>query len=176
MPARRDDDVTETQAQPYQAWDASRAQARIDALAHLPGALLPMLHALQEEFGYIDDAAIPLLMDAVNYSRAEVVGVIHFYHDFRTTPPGRSQLQVCRAEACQSMGSEPLAGYIEERTGTAMGETTEDGALTLRDVYCLGNCALSPAVMLDGRLYGRVTRERIDALLADVQAAGSTRS
>lgn len=151
-------------------WDIEVARARIDALASLPGALLPVLHALQDEFGYIDDAAIPLITDALNLSRAEVVGVIHFYHDFRTEPPGRHVLRVCRAEACQSMGSERLVAHIEGRTGTAMGTTDEDGQLTLEDVYCLGNCALSPAVMLDGRLHGRVTDERIDALLDRVAA------
>jgi formate dehydrogenase subunit gamma len=158
------------------SWDLERAQARIDALAHLPGALLPVLHALQDEFGYVDDRAIPLIMDALNLSRAEIVGVIHFYHDFRTEPGGRSLLQVCRAEACQSMGCEALVEHIEERAGVAMGETTEDGALTLQDVYCLGNCALSPAVMLDGRLYGQVSARRVDALLEGARAAGSAAS
>lgn len=154
--------MTDTQAS---GWDVERARLTVDALARLPGALLPILHALQDEFGYVDDAAIPLITDALNLSRAEVIGVLHFYHDFRTTPGGRHTLQVCRAEACQAMGSDALVRHVEERLGAAMGETTEDGGVTLRDAYCLGNCALSPAVMLDGRLHGRVTPERFDAIL-----------
>ncbi|MPZ98666.1 MAG: formate dehydrogenase subunit gamma [Dehalococcoidia bacterium] len=155
----------------YRTWDDERARRLIEAVAHLPGALLPVLHSLQDEFGYIDDAAIPLITDALNVSRAEVVGVIHFYHDFRTAPPGRHTLRVCRAESCQSMGSQALAAHIEERLGTPMESTTADGEFTLENVYCLGNCALSPAVMLDGRLYGRVTPERVDALLAPALTA-----
>lgn len=131
--------------------------------------MLPILHALQEEFGYIDDRAIPLITDALNVSRAEVVGVIHFYHDFKMEPQGRSRLQVCRAEACQSMGCEALVSHIEERLGVPMGGTTEDGAITVEEVYCLGNCALSPAVMLDGRLYGQVNARRVDALIQGVR-------
>lgn len=166
----------EPQTHPHSAWDAERAQERIRALSHLRGAMLPMLHALQDEFGYIDDRAIPFIMDALNVSRAEVIGVIHFYEDFRTELGGRLHLQVCRAEACQSMGSEALAEHIEGRVGVSMGETTEDRELTLSNVYCLGNCALSPAVMLDGHLYGRVTPERIDAILDQALRTGSTAS
>ncbi|MSQ29743.1 MAG: formate dehydrogenase subunit gamma [Dehalococcoidia bacterium] len=158
--------VTDGQAP---VWDAQLARARIDALATLPGALLPILHALHDEFGYIDDAAIPLITDALNLSRADVIGVIHFYHDFRMEPPGRHILRVCRAEACQSMGSERLVEHLEQTAGTSIGETTADRRLTLENVYCLGNCALSPAIMLDGRLYGRITPERIDALLTGVE-------
>ena len=132
------------------AWDEELALARIRELQSLPGAMLPILHALQEEFGYVDDAAVPLIAEALNLSRAEVVGVVYFYHDFRHAPPGRHVLQVCRAEACQAMGCEALVEHMQTRLGVAMGETTADGAITLETVYCLGNCALSPAVMLDG--------------------------
>ncbi|HLF71360.1 MAG TPA: formate dehydrogenase subunit gamma [Dehalococcoidia bacterium] len=153
-----------------QAWSEIRAQQRIDELKHLDGAALPILHALQAEFGYIDDAAIPLIAEALNLSRAEVVGVAHFYHDFRHEPPGRHILKVCRAEACQSMGSEALVRHVSQNLGIAAGETTSDGAVSFEAVYCLGNCALSPAVMLDDRLHGRVSPRRIHELLAEARA------
>ena len=102
--------MTDTQAS---GWDVERARLTVDALARLPGALLPILHALQDEFGYVDDAAIPLITDALNLSRAEVIGVLHFYHDFRTTPSGRHTLQLCRAEACQSMGADALVQHVD---------------------------------------------------------------
>ena len=133
--------------------------------------MLPILHALQEEFGYVDDEAIPLIADALNLSKAEVVGVIHFYHDYRHEAPGRHILKVCRAESCQAMGCESLVGHLESKLGTAIGATTADGAFSLGSVYCLGNCALSPAVMLDGRLYGRVSHDRIDTLLQRAEAS-----
>lgn len=147
------------------AWEASRAQAIIDDLKALPGASLPILHALQEEFGHIPAEAIPLIAEALILSQAEVVGVLNFYHDFRQEPAGRHVLKVCRAESCQSMGCESLVSHLEQRLGVRMGETTPDGDLTLATVYCLGNCALSPAVMLDHDLYGRVSAERADRIL-----------
>ena len=152
-------------------WDLEVARERIEALKELPGAALPILNSLQEEFGYIDDAAVPLIADALNLSRAEVVGVVYFYHDYRHEPPGRHILKVCRAEACQSMGCEALVEHVEASLGATMGETTADHAFTLENVYCLGNCALSPAVMLDGRLYGRVSPQRIDAMVAQVEVS-----
>jgi formate dehydrogenase subunit gamma len=154
-----------------QTWDEAVALERIGALKDLPGAMLPILHALQEEFGYIDDAAIPLIADALNLSRAEVVGVAHFYHDYRHEPPGRNILKVCRAESCQSMGCEALVSHIESSLSATMGQTTADGAVSLETVYCLGNCALSPAVMLNGRLHGRMTPERMDSLIRRAEAA-----
>ena len=152
-----------------QAWDADRASARISELQHMAGALLPILHALQEDFGYIDDAAVPLIADALNISRAEVHGVISFYHDFRKAPSGRHVLRVCRAEACQSMGCEALVRHLEKRLGIQLGETTADRSLTVEQVFCLGNCALSPAVMLDGEPYGRVSPEVADFLVDDAR-------
>jgi len=152
-----------------QAWDADRAAARIGELQHLPGALLPILHALQEDFGYIDEAAIPLIANALNISRAEVHGVISFYHDFRNAPSGKHVLRVCRAEACQSMGCEALVRHLENRLGIKLGETTADRSLTVEQVFCLGNCALSPAVMLDGEPYGRVSPEVADFLVDDAR-------
>lgn len=150
-------------------WDAERALARIQKLENLPGALLPILHALQEEFGYIDDAAVPLIAEALNISEADVTGVIGFYHDFRRTPPGRHVLNMCRAEACQSMGCDRVIRHVENRLGTRLGQTTGDGNFSLGAVYCLGNCALSPAVMLDGKLYGRVSSEVADFLIDSAQ-------
>jgi formate dehydrogenase subunit gamma len=152
-----------------QAWDAERAQARIRELERLPGALLPILHALQEEFGYIDPQATPLIASALNLSRAEVHGVISFYHDFRHHPPGRHVLRICRAESCQSMGCDALVQHVEKRTGVKLGETTPDGSLTVEQVFCLGNCALSPAVMLDGAPYGRVSPNVADFLIDSAQ-------
>jgi formate dehydrogenase subunit gamma len=148
-----------------QAWDADRAQARIRELEHLPGALLPILHALQEEFGYIDPAATPLVASALNLSHAEVHGVISFYHDFRHASPGKHVLKICRAESCQSMGCDALVQHIERRLGVKLGETTPDQSLTVEQVFCLGNCALSPAVMLDGEPYGRVSPSVADFLI-----------
>jgi len=147
------------------AWDADRALASIRELQSMPGALLPILHALQEEFGYIDKAAVAPIADALNLSHAEVHGVISFYHDFRHEPPGRHVLKMCRAEACQSMGCDPLIEHVEGKLGAKLGQTTADGNFTLDAVYCLGNCSLSPAVMLDGTPYGRVSAQMADFLI-----------
>jgi len=147
------------------AWNPERALSIIEGLSNLPGALLPILHALQDEFGYVDSASIPPIAKALNISKAEVHGVISFYHDFRRTPPGNHVLRICRAEACQSMGCDALIGHVEGRLKTKLGQTSADGRFTLEPVYCLGNCALSPAVMLDGELYGRVSAKIADALL-----------
>jgi formate dehydrogenase subunit gamma len=151
------------------AWDADRALSRIRALEHLPGALLPILHALQEEFGYIDQAAVPLVAEALNLSRAEVHGVISFYHDFRHEAPGRHVLKMCRAEACQSMGCDALIRHVEQRLGVELGGTTPDQSFTLEQVFCLGNCALSPAVLFDGKPYGRVSPQVADFLIEDAR-------
>jgi formate dehydrogenase subunit gamma len=148
-----------------QTWDADRALLLIRELQHVPGALLPILHALQDEFGYIDGAAIPLVADALNISKAEVHGVISFYHDFRHHPPGKHVLKICRAEACQSMGCDQTIQHVEKRLGVKLGETTLDGSFTVEQVFCLGLCALSPAVMLDGKPYGRVSKQVADMLL-----------
>lgn len=148
-----------------QAWDAERARTRIAELERLPGALIPILHALQEEFGYIHPDATPLIASVLNLSRAEVHGVISFYHDFRHSPPGRHVLRICRAESCQAMGCEKLVEQVEKRAGVKLGETTPDGSLTVEQVFCLGNCALSPAVLLDGQPYGRVTPNIADFLV-----------
>jgi formate dehydrogenase subunit gamma len=126
--------------------------------------LLPALHALVEAFGYIDERAIPLVADVFNLSRAEVTGVVSFYKDFRREPPGRHVVKVCRAEACQAMGCEPLVAELEKRLGTPV-DATSAGAVTLETVYCLGNCALSPAALVDGKLLGRVDADGLCARL-----------
>src|SRR5579863_8736548 len=148
-----------------QGWDADRALSRIHELERVPGALLPILHALQDEFGYVDKAAVPLIAQALNLSHADVHGVISFYHDFRHSAPGRHVLKVCRAEACQSMGCDSLIHHIENRLGVQLGGTTRDGSVTVEQIFCLGLCAMSPAVMLDGKPYGRVTPGVADSLI-----------
>ncbi|MEV4074162.1 formate dehydrogenase subunit gamma [Nonomuraea fuscirosea] len=129
------------------------------------GALLPILHSLMEELGHIDPAAIPILADELNLSRADVHGVVTFYHDFRQTPPGRTKVRICRAEACQAVGGDELVERAKSRTGVGLGETTPDGAITLEQVFCLGNCALGPSVQVGDRLYGRVGAQQLDRLL-----------
>ena len=146
-------------------WDADRAASLIQERKHLPGALLPILHAMQEEFGYVDRSAVPWMAEALNISKAEVHGVISFYHDFRHEPPGQHVLKICRAEACQSMGCDRLISHVENRLGVKLGHTAADTSFTVEAVYCLGNCALSPAVMLDGKPYGRVTPQVADSLI-----------
>jgi formate dehydrogenase subunit gamma len=132
-----------------------------------PGPLIEVLHSVQAALGYVPPAAVPILAEGLNLSRAEVHGVVTFYHFFRDTPPGRHTVSVCRAEACQSMGAEALAEHAKARLGVDFHGTTADGTFSLEPVYCLGNCACSPAAMIDGRLYGRVTPERFDALIAE---------
>ena len=154
----------------FSPWSADRAQAIIDQHRGKRGALLPILHALQEVFGYIDDAAVPLLAQALNLSRAEVHGVITFYHDFRAQPAGRHVLKLCRAEACQSMGCEPLAETIKAKLGIDWHETTADGAVTLEPVFCLGLCAQAPAAMLDGELHARLDEHCLTDILAEVRS------
>jgi formate dehydrogenase subunit gamma len=130
-----------------------------------PGALMPILRRLQERLGCIPEVEVPAIAQALNLSRAEVHGVISFYHEFRREPAGRHTVRICQAEACQSMGAQALTAHAQQRAGVELKATTADGRLTVEPVYCLGNCACSPAVMVDGRLYGRVTAEKLDALI-----------
>ncbi|WP_245607153.1 formate dehydrogenase subunit gamma [Pseudonocardia spinosispora] len=146
-----------------------RIRAIAAAHADQRGPLLPILHALQAEFGYIDPAAEPLLADVLNISTAEVHGVITFYRDFRHEPPGRTTVRICRAEACQAVGADRVVAHAEASLGAKLGGTTDDGSVTLDEVFCLGNCALGPAVTVDDRLYGRVSPARFDALLGDLR-------
>ena len=135
-----------------------------------PGALLPIFHRIQERLGHVPQDALPEIAHALNLSRAEVHGVMTFYHDFRSEAPGRCVVKICRAEACQSMGADALIAHAEARLGTPMHSTRADGAVTLEPIYCLGNCALAPALMIDGALKGRVTPERFDALVGPALA------
>jgi formate dehydrogenase subunit gamma len=132
-----------------------------------PGPLIEVLHAVQAELGYVPADAVPIVAEALNLSRAEVHGVVTFYHLFRETPPGKHTVHICRAEACQSMGANGLVAHAKKRLGVDFHETTPDGRFSLEQVFCLGNCALSPAAMIDGQLYGRVTPERFDQLVAE---------
>lgn len=132
-----------------------------------PGALLPILHAIQEALGYIPPEIVGNVAAGLNLSRAEVHGVISFYHYFRHTPPGRHVVQICRAEACQSMQGERTEEHACRSLGVDFGGTTADGQFSLDAVYCLGNCAAAPSAMIDGSLYGRVTPERLDELLIE---------
>jgi formate dehydrogenase subunit gamma len=150
----------------YEPFSAERTAQIAAEHRDLEGPLLPILHALQETFGYIDQAAEPIIAEALNISRAEVHGVVTFYHDFRAAPAGRHVLKLCRAEACQAAGGDALASRAEARLGVAFGDTTADGRVTLEPVYCLGLCSVSPSAMLDGRIFGRLDAKKLDALIA----------
>lgn len=151
----------------FAAWDDTAAHELIEARKAMPGALLPILHALQERFGYVDASIVPALAKALNLSRAEVHGVISFYHDFRDHPPGEHVVKLCRAEACQAMGNERLIDHAKRRLGVDFHETTADGRFSLEAVYCLGNCACAPALTIDNKVYGRIDPARLDQLLDD---------
>jgi formate dehydrogenase subunit gamma len=153
----------------FEPWDPARGAEIIAEHVHVEGATLVMLHALQEAFGYVPEAAIPMVATALNLSRAEVHGVFTFYHDFRKKPAGRHVLKLCRAEACQAAGGDRLAARAEAKLGIALGDTTADQLVTLEPIYCLGLCATAPSAMLDGRLIGRLDEKRIDALVAEAQ-------
>jgi len=153
----------------YAHWDAARAEAIIAAVAPLPGALLPMLHDLQATFGCVPDEAVPRIALALNLSRAEVFGVISFYHDFRRAPPGRHVLKLCRAEACQAVGGAALAERTLARLGVDWHGTTPDGAVTVEPVFCLGLCACGPAALVDEAPLGRLDAARMDALVESLR-------
>ena len=148
-------------------WSTDVALETIGAHAGQRGPLLPVLHALQETFGYVDPRAVPLVAKTLNLSRAEVYGVLTFYPDLRSTPPGKIRVQVCRGEACQSVGGHALAEHATSSLGIDFGGTTADGSVTLDEVFCLGNCALGPTVTVDGRLHGRVLAADLDLLLSN---------
>jgi formate dehydrogenase subunit gamma len=153
--------------------DAEHLSARVAAIvrAHRtePGALLPVLHQIQEELGYIGAAMVPVIAAELNLSRAEVHGVISFYHDFRTAPAGRHIIRLCQAESCQALGATALAGYARRRLGINFGETTEDGRFTLLPVYCLGNCACSPAMSIDENLHGRLDEASLERAISALE-------
>jgi formate dehydrogenase subunit gamma len=155
---------------PYDPADAAQI---IDAFGAKPELLVQILHALVERYSYINEEAVRQLAAALNISRADVHGVVSFYHDFRTAPPGKHVVRICQAESCQAMGCRELTEHAERKLGIALNSTTSDGEVTLEPVYCLGNCACSPAVMIDERVYGRVDAARFDELLR--QNAGRLR-
>ncbi|WP_422648233.1 formate dehydrogenase subunit gamma [Cupriavidus sp. H18C1] len=144
---------------------AKRIAAILRARRHQPGALLPILHDIQDALGFVPPDAVPAIARALNLSRAEVHGVISFYHHFRDRPAGRHVLQLCRAEACQAVGADALADHAQRELGCGWHQTTADGAITLEPVYCLGQCAVGPALMAGTELHGGVTPARLDALL-----------
>ncbi|MGH6747816.1 MAG: formate dehydrogenase subunit gamma [Methyloceanibacter sp.] len=154
----------------YEAWTVERASEIIAARAHMEGAVLPILHEMQETFGCVPQAAVPLIAEALNLSRAEIHGTVTFYHDFRKEPPGRRVLKLCRAESCQAAGGDALAARAAEKLGVEMGGTTADDRVTLEPVYCLGLCHSSPAAMLDKDVFGMLDDEKLDHLLKEAQA------
>ncbi len=148
---------------------ASRTTAVINEFSGLEGPLLPILHGLQEEFGFVPDESLPVIAKALNISNAEVHGVVTFYHDYRRHPAGRHVLKICQAEACQSMGSDAVAAKIKQLLGIGFHETTKDGSVTLEPIYCLGLCACAPAAMLDGEVIGRLDAEKLEEIAAEVR-------
>lgn len=133
-----------------------------------PDELLEIFHALQHELGYVPEATLPVIANALNLSRAEVYGVLTFYHDFKREPQGKYTIKICRAEACQAMDTDKLCAHAEKKLGTEMGGTSKDGQFTVEAVYCLGNCALSPAIMIGESLYGKVDAKRFDDIVASL--------
>lgn len=154
-----------------QAKDAlsTRVEEIIGQSRALEGSLLPILHDVQHEFGHIPSEVLPLIADALNISNAEAHGVVSFYHDFRREPAGRHVLKLCRAEACQSMGSDSVSSSLQALLGAEMGETSADGAVTIEAVYCLGLCSCAPAAMLDGVPIGRLNDEKIIDIISRVR-------
>ena len=153
-----------------QSWDAATVQSITLSLKDKPGALMLILRRVQDALGWVPPDSVPMIAKILNLSRAEVHGVVSFYHDFRHEPPGKNVIKVCRAESCQAMGAVALAEHIKERLNCDFGQTSADGAFTLDAVYCLGNCACSPAMVVNGKLLGRVTPNRFDEVLAKAAA------
>ena len=147
-------------------YDATIATEIINQFGATPEMLVQVLHAFVQRYGFISEEAIRQIATELNLSRAEVHGVVSFYHDFRTTPPGEHVVKICQAEACQAMGSRDLTAPAEEKLGVELQGTTDDGKVSLEPVYCLGNCACSPAIMIDQKVYGRVSAAKLDDLLA----------
>lgn len=147
----------------------TRTLAIVSELKGLEGPLLPILHEIQAEFGYVPQECLPVIASELNLSRAEVHGVVSFYHDYRDHPTGRHVLKLCRAEACQSIGGDEIAERIKSLLGIDFHQTTLDGAVTLEPVYCLGLCSCAPAAMLDGELHGRIDAELAGELVAEAR-------
>ncbi|MBC8381002.1 MAG: formate dehydrogenase subunit gamma [Pseudomonadales bacterium] len=146
----------------------------IEQFKSLPGGLMPLLHAVKHDVGYIPDDSVEQIAKGFNLSRAEVHGVISFYHDFNTSPTGQHCVQICRAEACQSMGSRQIEAHAKKSLGIEYGETTKDGKVTLQPVYCLGNCACSPSIRIDDDIHARVSAASFDQLMAELRSPATT--
>ena len=160
-----------SQPRRYEPYSDAEASRLIDEERSQRGPLIPIFHRLHERFGYIDDRAIAPIAEALNISRAEVYGVLTFYSDFRRGPSAATPVRICRAEACQSVGGTALLSHAEDVLGVSCGEETIDGKVRLEQVFCLGNCALSPAVMVEERLVGLVTPARFDEIIASIRAS-----
>ena len=143
-------------------------QQAVDSLKDQPGAMLPILHAIQDRLGYIPDAAVPIIAEGLRRTRAEVHGIISFYHHFRTHPAGRRVIQVGRAEACQAVGARALEAHAKTSLGVDYHQTSADNEFTLEPVYCLGNCACGPSIRVGDDVHGRVTPARFDALVEEL--------
>lgn len=148
-----------------QEWTPELIQQEVDRLKDKPGAMLPILHAIQDRFGYVPEAAVPIIAEALRQTRAEVHGIISFYHHFRTHPVGSHVVHVCRAEACQAMGSRDLEAHVKDKLGVDYHQTSRDNEFTLEPVYCLGNCACGPSIRVDDSIHGRMTAEKFDRLV-----------
>ena len=148
------------------SWDRDAVESISQSLKDKPGALMLILRRVQDSLGWVPPDSVPMIAKILNLSRAEVHGVVTFYHDFRHAPPGKNVIKVCRAESCQAMGAVALAEHIKERLSCEFGATSPDGEFTLEAIYCFGNCACSPAVMVNGKLLGRATPKRFDDLIA----------
>ena len=146
-------------------YDKAIATEIIASFGAKPELLVQILHAFVDRYSYISETAVRQIADELNLSRADVHGVVSFYHDFRTRLPGRRVVRICQAESCQAMGSRELTAHAERSLGIELNKTAADGDVTLEPVYCLGNCACSPAMMIDGRVYGRVDNEKFDRLV-----------
>ena len=144
-------------------------QTIVSDLKDKPGALLPILHRIQDTLGYVPNESVPTIANGLNLSRAEVHGVISFYHYFRTTPPGKKTIHICRAESCLAMNGKKLEHHIKDKLNIDYHQTTTDGKWSLEPVYCLGNCACSPAIQIDHDVYGRVTHETFDELISELE-------
>lgn len=145
--------------------------AVIGPLSKLPGALLPILHALQDRFGHVPETAVPLVAKALNLSRAEVHGTLTYYHHFRQHPAGRHVVHLCRAEACQAVGADALVEHAKKTLGCDFHGTTKDNAVTLEAAYCLGQCAIGPSLLIDDEIHAKVTPARFDKLMAGLRGA-----
>jgi formate dehydrogenase subunit gamma len=168
--------VIPIKVEPPSSLTSTQRSAVMEACARLkalPGGLMPILHAIQEELGFVPKDAVPIIANQLNLSIADVHGVVTFYHYFLREQPGRHVVHVCRAEACQALGSQALEAHVKKALGIDYHGTTIDGAITLEPVYCLGNCALGPSIMIDEHLKGRVSPARFDALMAPLRKASS---